>query len=69
LRITLENFNEVRKKVLEVRIDKVQYGPRGEAVSFTTKDGHEFEFDPASFEDFKRAGLIKLGRRLRNPTC
>jgi len=64
LKITLENFNEVQRKVVEIGIDKVQYGPRGETLSFTTKDGQQFEFDPSTFEDFKRAGLLKLGRRI-----
>ena len=63
LKITVENFSEVRKKVLEVGIEKVQYGPRGEARSFVTKDGEEFEFDPKSFEEFRRASLLMLGRR------
>lgn len=67
MKITLENFKEVRKKASEVGIDKVQYGPNGEALSFTTKDGQQFEFDPSSFEDFKHAGLIKLGVRRENP--
>ena len=63
VKVTVENFPEVRKKVLEVGIEKVQYGPRGEARSFVTKNGEEFEFDPESFEEFKRAGLLMLGRR------
>ena len=63
MKITLENFNEVRKKAIEVGIDKVQYGPNGEALSVTMKDGQQFEFDRSTFEDFKRAGLMKLGIR------
>ena len=61
--MTVENFNEVQKRVREFGIDNVEYGPRGELQVFTTKDGQRFEFPPKSFEEFKLAGLLKLGRR------
>ena len=64
MKITVKNFDEVRKKVLEVGIDKIEHGPKGEVLSVTTKDGQRFEFDPQSLEEFKRAGLVKLVRRI-----
>ena len=64
LKVTVENFGEVQKKVREFGIDNVEYGPRGELQEFTTKDGQRFEFSPESFEEFKLAGLLRLGRRI-----
>ena len=63
LKVRAENFSEVQKRVREFGIDNVQYGPQGELQVFTTKDGQRFEFPPESFEEFKLAGLLKLGRR------
>jgi len=63
MKIILENFAEVRKKVIEVGIQEAKYGPKGELHSFTTNDGLEYEFDPTTLEDFKRAGLAVLVKR------
>jgi hypothetical protein len=63
LKVTVENFSEVQKRVREFGIDKVEYGPKGELQAFTTKDGKRFEFPLESFEEFKRAGLLRLVRR------
>ena len=64
MKVTVENFGEVQNRVRECGIDTVEYGPRGEVQAFTTKDGQRFEFPPESFEEFKRAGLAKLGIRI-----
>jgi hypothetical protein len=63
LKVTVENFSEVQKRVREFGIDDVEHGPLEELQAFTTKDGQRFEFPPESFEEFKRAGLLRLGRR------
>ena len=64
MKVTVENFSEVQNRVREFGIDTVGYGPRGEVEAFKTKDGQRFEFPPESFEEFKRAGLVKLGKRI-----
>jgi hypothetical protein len=63
LKVTVENVSEVQKRVREFGIADVEYGPQGELQAFTTKDGQRFEFPPESFEEFKRAGLLRLVRR------
>jgi hypothetical protein len=63
LKVTVENFSEVQKRVREFGIDKVEYGPKGELQAFTTKDGKWFEFPLESLEEFKSAGLLRLVRR------
>lgn len=63
MKVTVENFSEVQKRVDEFGIDNVEYGPRGELQVFRTKDGQRFEFPPESFEEFKLAGILRLGRR------
>ena len=63
MKVTVKNIGEVQKRVREFGIDNVEYGPREELQAFTTKDGQRFEFPPGSFEEFKRAGLLRLGRR------
>ena len=64
MKITVKNFDEVRQKVIEVGIQDVRRGPRGELLSFTTRDGQAYEFDPAELDEFQRAGLVRLGRRM-----
>jgi hypothetical protein len=63
MKVTVENFSEVQTGVREFGIDNVEYRPGGELQAFTTKDGQRFEFPLESFEEFKRAGLLKLVRR------
>ena len=67
MKITLENFSEVKKRIAKVGISKVNYGSQGNALSFTTKDGNVFELDPMDFKDFEAAELISLGIKLQKP--
>lgn len=67
MKITLENFSDVKKKIANVGISKVNYGTQGNALSFTTKDGNEFELDPVDFKNFEAAELERLGIKLPKP--
>jgi hypothetical protein len=67
MKITIENFSDVKKKIVKVGIGKVQYGTQGDALSFTTKDGNEFELDPLDFKNFKTAELVRLKLKLQKP--
>jgi len=62
MKLTLQNFAEVRKKVIEHGIQKIDYTPNGQLISFTTGDGLQYEFDPTTLEEFKRAGLAALAK-------
>jgi len=67
MKITLENFSDIKRKIAEIGISKVNYGAQGNALSFTMKDGNEFELDPVDFKDFEAADLVRLGVKLYKP--
>jgi len=64
LKVTVENWPALPKKVLEFGIQHVEYNDRGELQFFVTNDGEKFEFSHETFEQFKNAGLLRLGRRV-----
>jgi hypothetical protein len=64
LKITLENWPYVQKKAREVGIKDAEYNSKGELQAIVTKDGERFEFSIEVFEQFKNAGLLRLGRRV-----
>ena len=64
MKITLKNFSDIKKKIAVIGIRKVNYGTLGNALSFTTKDGNEFELDSINFIDLKTAELIRPGRKM-----
>jgi hypothetical protein len=66
LKITLENWPYVQKKAREVGIESTEYNANGELQTIVTKDGERFEFSAEAFEQFKNAGLLRLGRGLRH---
>jgi hypothetical protein len=66
LKITLENWPYVQKKAREVGIKDAEYNSKGELQAIVTKDGERFEFSVEAFEQFKNAGLLRLGRGLRH---
>ena len=43
----------------------MHYGIKGNALSFTTKDGNKFELDPLDFKDFDAAELVRPGDKLQ----
>lgn len=65
MKITLENFSDIKKKIAKSGIAKVHYGTQGNALSFTTKDGNKYELDPIDFKDFEAAELVRLGIKLQ----
>jgi len=67
MKITLENFNDIKKKIAKVGISKVNYGTQGNALSFTMKDGNKFELDSIDFKNFEAAKLVSLGIKLQKP--
>ena len=67
MKITLDNFSEIKKKIAKDGIKKVNYDTKGNAISFTMKDGNEFELDPMDFKDFEAAELVSLGIKLQKP--
>jgi hypothetical protein len=67
MKITLDNFNDVKKKIAKVGISKVNYGTQGNALSFTMKDGNKFELNPIDFKNFDVAELERLGIKLQKP--
>ena len=64
MKITLDNFSEVKKMIAKDGIKKVNYDTQGNAISFTMKDDKEFELDSINFKDFKAAELV---RTLKKP--
>jgi hypothetical protein len=62
LKITLENWPNVQKKAREIGIKDVEYGSKGALAVIITKDGERFEFTVEAYEQFKDAGLLRLGR-------
>lgn len=64
MKVTVENWPAVQKKVLEFGIQHVEYNDRGELQFFVTNDGEKYEFPPEAFEQFKKAGLLKIGKRI-----
>jgi hypothetical protein len=67
MKITLDNFNDIKKKIAKVGIDKVNYGKQGNALSFTMKDGNKFVLNPIDFKNFDAAELVRLGIKLQKP--
>ena len=65
MKITFDNFSDIKKKIARVGISKVHYGIKGNALSFTTKDGNKFELDPLDFKDFDAAELVRPGDKLQ----
>ncbi len=64
MKVTLENWNYVQQKLREVGIRNEERNSKEELQALTTKDGERFEFSRETFEQFKNAGLLKIGRRL-----
>ena len=64
MKVTVENWPSVQKRALESGISNVEYNDRGELQFFVTNDGEKFEFSHETFEQFKNAGLLRLGRRV-----
>jgi len=67
MKITLENFSDVKKNIAKDGIKKVNYGTQGNALSFTMKNDKEFELDSINFIDFKSAELVRGGKKLQKP--
>ena len=65
MKITLDNFGDIKKKIARVGISNVHYGIKGNALSFTTKDGNKFELDPIDFKNFDAAELVRPGEKLQ----
>jgi hypothetical protein len=65
MRITLDNFNEVRQKILESGIDHVEYDSDQKLQFIVLKSGDRFEFTEEAFEQFKKAGLLRRGIRAK----
>jgi hypothetical protein len=63
MKITLENFSDVKKKIAKNGIKKVKYGKQGNAISFTMKNDIEFELDAKNFKNFKSAKLAGSGKK------
>lgn len=64
MKVTLENWNYLQQKVRETGIQKSEYNSKDELKAITTKDGERFEFSRETFDQFKNAGLLKIGRRI-----
>jgi hypothetical protein len=62
LKIALDNWPYVQKKAREIGIERVEHNSKMELQAFVTKDGERFEFSAEAFEQFKNAGLLRLGR-------
>ncbi len=63
MKITIENWPYVQKKASEVGIENTEYNSRGELQAIVTKEGERFEFSAEAFEQFRNAGLLRLGHR------
>ena len=67
MKITLDNFSEVKRMIAKDGIKKVNYDTRGNAISFTMKDDKEFELDPMDFKSFEAAELLGFRKKLEIP--
>ncbi len=65
MKMTLNNWTYIQQKIREVGIEKIEYNSEEKLQSIITKGGERFEFSPEAFEQFKVAGLLKLGTRAR----
>jgi hypothetical protein len=65
MRITLKNFDEIRKKIIESGIDRVKYDSDQKLQLMVSKNGDRFEFTEEAFKEFKKAGLLQRGIRAK----
>ena len=61
MKITLENFSGIKKRIAKDGIKEVNYDAGGNAISFTMRDDETvFELDSINFKDLKSAELARV---------
>jgi hypothetical protein len=65
MKISVENWDSVRASILQVGIKDTEDYPDGALKTIVANDGQRYEFSRTSFEQFKKAGLLKLGIHVR----
>ena len=64
MKITLDNWDEVRNKILKLGIAHAEYDYNKKLHVVITKSGEQFEFSPEAFDQFKNADLLQRGKRI-----
>jgi hypothetical protein len=67
LKVTIENWKAVERKIRNAGIDKVEYDPKGVLQTIVTKQGGHYDFSREIIRQLQNAGLIevKLGHRVQ----
>ena len=61
MKITLDNFSGIKKRIARDGIKKVNYDAGGNAISFTMKNEDTvFELDSINFKNLKSAELARV---------
>ena len=61
MKITLDNFSGIKKRIARYGIKKVNYDAGGNAISFTMKgEDTIFELDSINFKNLKSAELARV---------
>jgi hypothetical protein len=64
LKVTVENWTLVQEKLRQLGIKSSEYDSERAVRIITANNGEQFEFFRDTLEEFKKAGLAKLGVRI-----
>ena len=68
MKVTIDNWDSVQREIRESGIKAVERDSNEVLKVITTVKGDKFEFSIELFEEFKKAGLLKLGVKVNRPT-
>jgi len=64
MKVTIQNWSTIEKTIRDVGIRQVERDSMDVLQAVITNDGQRFEFSQQVFEEFKKAGLLRLGVRI-----
>ena len=68
MKVTIENWSSVQQEIRKSGIKAIARDSNEVLQVITTNSGDKFEFSLELFEQFKNAGLLKIGIKVNRPT-
>ena len=65
MKVNVENWDTVRTRLLQVGIKDTEDYPNGALKTIIASDGQRYEFSKETFDQFKKAGWLRLGIRVQ----